>query len=134
MNVSGIEQFRVADGVLVDVRTPSEFAQGHWPGAINVPLFDDEQRSLVGRAYKQQGRSQAIQLGLRLTGPVLEDLSKDLTQVAGGSDRPLRIYCWRGGMRSNSMAWLASLQNHPALVLEGMNRIEGYGQNRMLRP
>ena len=119
MNVSGIEQFRVADGVLVDVRTPSEFAQGHWPGAINVPLFDDEQRSLVGRAYKQQGRSQAIQLGLRLTGPVLEDLSKELTQVAGGSDRPLRIYCWRGGMRSNSMAWLASLQNHPSLVLEG---------------
>ena len=78
MNVSGIEQFRVADGVLVDVRTPSEFAQGHWPGAINVPLFDDEQRSLVGRAYKQQGRSQAIQLGLRLTGPVLEDLSKEM--------------------------------------------------------
>ncbi len=50
--VSGIDQFRAASGTLVDVRTPSEFAQGHWPGAINIPLFDDEQRAIVGRAYK----------------------------------------------------------------------------------
>ena len=117
--VSGIDQFRAASGTLVDVRTPSEFAQGHWPGAINIPLFDDEQRAIVGRTYKQKGRKQAIELGLSFTGPALVDLSKALTKAAGGPDQPLRLYCWRGGMRSNSMAWLASLQDHPTLVLEG---------------
>ncbi len=118
-NVSAIDQFRAASGTLVDVRTPSEFARGHWPGAINVPLFDDDQRSLVGRAYKQQGRRQAIELGLSLIGPALADLSKALTHAAGGTEQALRMYCWRGGMRSNSMAWLAGLQDHPTLVLEG---------------
>ena len=118
-NVSDIDQFREARGTLVDVRTPSEFAQGHWPGAINIPLFDDEQRAIVGRTYKQKGRKQAIELGLSFTGPALVDLSKALTKAAGGTDQPLRLYCWRGGMRSNSMAWLAALQDHPTLVLEG---------------
>ena len=118
-NVSGIDQFRAASGTLVDVRTPSEFRQGHWPDAINIPLFDDEQRAVVGRAYKQQGRKQAIELGLSFTGPALVELSKALTKAAGGPDQPLRLYCWRGGMRSNSMAWLARLQDHPTLVLEG---------------
>ena len=118
-NVSGIDQFRTASGTLVDVRTPSEFAQGHWPGAINIPLFDDEQRAVVGRTYKQKGRKQAIELGLSFTGPALVDLSKALTKAAGGPDQPLRLYCWRGGMRSNSMAWLAALKDHPTLVLEG---------------
>ena len=118
-DVTGIDQFRAASGTLVDVRSPSEFAQGHWPGALNVPLFDDDQRAKVGRAYKQKGRSHAIQLGLKLIGPSLAERSKALTRAAGGSDLPLRLYCWRGGMRSNSMAWLASLQDHPALVLEG---------------
>ncbi|MEJ6586235.1 MAG: tRNA 2-selenouridine(34) synthase MnmH [Synechococcus sp. ChBW.bin.23] len=118
-NVSGIDQFRAASGTLVDVRTPSEFAQGHWPGAINIPLFGDEQRAIVGRTYKQKGRKQAIELGLSFTGPALVDLSKALTKAAGGPDQPLRLYCWRGGMRSNSMAWLAALKDHPTLVLEG---------------
>lgn len=118
-NVSGIDQFRTASGTLVDVRTPSEFEQGHWPGAINIPLFNDEQRAVVGRTYKQKGRKQAIELGLSFTGPALVDLSKALTKAAGGPDQPLRLYCWRGGMRSNSMAWLAALKDHPTLVLEG---------------
>ncbi len=58
-----IQQLRELKGPLVDVRSPSEFEKGHWPGAINVPLFNDEERAAVGTAYKQQGRTQAIHRG-----------------------------------------------------------------------
>ena len=92
----------------MDVRSPGEFQQGHWPGAINIPLFSDEQRSDVGTLYKRVGREQAIQRGLEIVGPSMANLSEALQKAAGDSQN-LRIYCWRGGMRSNSMAWLANL-------------------------
>ncbi|WP_067325692.1 tRNA 2-selenouridine(34) synthase MnmH [Synechococcus sp. MIT S9504] len=117
--VTGLNCFRMATGTIVDVRTPTEFAQGHWPGAVNIPLFSDDQRHQVGLSYKQQGRLEAIQLGLKLCGPSLETLSVALTTAAGGPTKPLRIYCWRGGMRSNSMGWLAGLSDHPVSVLDG---------------
>ena len=117
--LTGIDEFRTAAGPVVDVRTPSEFMQGHWPGAVNVPLFTDDQRHQVGLTYKQQGRLDAIKLGLQLCGPALAQLSAQLTAAAARPSAPLRIYCWRGGMRSNSMAWLAGLSDHPATVLEG---------------
>lgn len=117
--VTGLDGFRTAAGAIVDVRTPSEFIQGHWPGAVNIPLFTDDQRHQVGLAYKQQGRLEAIELGLKLCGPNLACLSTALTEAANGPSAPLRIYCWRGGLRSNSMAWLAGLSDHRVLVLEG---------------
>ena len=58
-----IQQLRELKGPLVDVRSPGEFEKGHWPGAINVPLFNDEERAAVGTTYKQQGRTPAIHLG-----------------------------------------------------------------------
>ena len=119
MTAASLESFREAAGPLVDVRTPGEFKQGHWPGAVNIPLFTDQQRHDVGLTYKQEGRHAAIQLGLALSGPRLGKLSESLTRTAGGVAEPLRLYCWRGGMRSNSMAWLAGLSDHPVCVLEG---------------
>ena len=117
--VIDLESFRSAAGTVIDARTPAEFQQGHWPGAINVPLFTNEERHQVGLTYKQQGRLEAIELGLQLCGPSLAKLSAGLRTAAGGPGEPLRLYCWRGGMRSNSMAWLASLSDHPVTVLEG---------------
>ena len=117
--VIDLESFRSAAGPVIDARTPAEFQQGHWPGAINVPLFSNEERHQVGLTYKQQGRLEAIALGLELCGPSLAKLSAALREAAGGPGEPLRLYCWRGGMRSNSMAWLASLSDHPVTVLEG---------------
>ena len=54
-----IERFRQANGPVVDVRSPAEFNKGHWPGAINLALFSDEQRAAVGITYKKKGRQQA---------------------------------------------------------------------------
>ena len=112
------QTFRQSPGRLVDVRSPGEFRQGHWPGAINIPLFSDAERAEVGTTYKQQGRDQAVERGLELVGPALADMARALKQAAD-PDTGLRIYCWRGGMRSNSMAWLAGLVDQSALVLDG---------------
>ena len=100
-----IEQLRKVGGPLVDVRSPGEYAQGHWPGAINIPLFSDAERAEVGTTYKREGRLPAIHLGLAMTGPKLSHLAKELDKLRNQGDP--RIYCWRGGMRSASVAWLA---------------------------
>ena len=59
---------------LVDVRSPSEFARGHIPGAISLPLMGDDARKDVGTTYKKSGRFAAIQVGLSHVGPKLPKL------------------------------------------------------------
>ena len=93
-------------GAIIDVRTPAEFAQGHIPGAVNVPLFSNQERTEIGIVYIQQGRIPAVSLGLRRVGPRLEELARTLLGLTDPADRRLRIHCWRGGMRSASVAWL----------------------------
>ena len=114
---TSIDQLRQLRGPLIDVRSPSEFERGHWPGAFNLPLFSDDERAAVGTSYKQDGRLEAIHLGLRITGPKMADLAEQLDQFRG-PDR-LRLYCWRGGMRSASMAWLAQQIDLKPLLLQG---------------
>ena len=105
-----VTDFRNFTSPIVDVRSPSEFSQGHWPGAINIPLFSDIEREAIGKAYKRESRLKAILVGLKYTLPnttkLLEIIIKTITNQKGG-DKSLRIYCWRGGMRSASFAWLA---------------------------
>ena len=115
-----IDGFLQGSGPVVDVRTPAEFAQGHIPGARNLPLFSDGERAEVGTTYKQQGRQKAVQLGLALVGPKLAALGSTLTAwSAETAGAPLRIHCWRGGMRSGSVAWLADTLDLPCTLLEG---------------
>ena len=100
---------------VLDIRTPAEFCQGHLPGAVSFPLFSDEERVVVGTLFKQQGRNQAVLKGLELVGPKL----KKFVLKAAKFEGPLYLYCWRGGMRSNSMAWLLSTAGRDVYVLEG---------------
>lgn len=113
----GIEAFLQGRGPVLDVRSPAEFLQGHLPGAINLPLFSDDERAAVGTTFKQEGRQPAIALGLELIGPRLSHLAGLLRERGPGDD--LRIHCWRGGMRSGSVAWLAELLERRVLLLEG---------------
>ncbi|QEY31588.1 tRNA 2-selenouridine(34) synthase MnmH [Synechococcus sp. RSCCF101] len=112
-----VSAFLAGSGALLDVRSPSEHAQGRLPGSRNLPLFDDAERAAVGTAYKQQGRQQAIQLGLELVGPRLGALAEELRDE--DASQPLRLYCWRGGMRSASVAWLAETVGREVRLLEG---------------
>lgn len=102
---------------LLDVRSPSEFKQGHIEGAISFPLFSDEERSEVGTIYKKISPEQALLRGLQIIGPKMHDMV-----VAAKKIIPLGnvgIYCWRGGKRSNSLAWLLDLAGFHVQLLSG---------------
>jgi tRNA 2-selenouridine synthase len=93
---------------VIDVRSPSEFANGHFPNAHNLPLLDDNERAIIGTLYKQQGVQSAIYRGLELVGPKMVTLLQNGELLANSSGQ-LLVYCWRGGQRSGSMAWLLRL-------------------------
>jgi tRNA 2-selenouridine synthase len=106
------------DNPVVDVRSPSEYRKGHIPCAVNIPLFDDETRAEVGIAYKQRGRGKAILKGLELAGPGLSARLEKALHLSKEKNK-LLVYCWRGGMRSETMAWLFSLGDIDIKLLEG---------------
>lgn len=140
---------------IIDLRSPGEFARDHLPGAVSVPLFDDQQRAIVGTLYKQESPEAAYEAGLEmveagmderiekilgrklpgtewksrfreLAGHLRQQLSEPslLLQQEGsltvlGTD-PIILHCWRGGMRSQSMALLLrSLGETEIGLLEG---------------
>lgn len=115
----GVEEFlnKARHGRIVDVRSPAEFQKGHIPGAINIPIFTNKERAEVGTVYKQQSREDAILLGLDIVGPKLRKIADKGKQEA--IDNQLYVYCWRGGMRSEKMAWLFELNGIETNVLEG---------------
>lgn len=90
------------DVQIIDVRSPGEFEEGHIPGAVNMPLFTDEERAAVGTTYKQVSREAAIDLGYEYVNPKLEEFVK--TAKKFHTQKGLIIHCWRGGMRSASVA------------------------------
>lgn len=102
---------------VVDVRSPSEFNTGHIPGAFNIPLFDDDERAAVGIRYKKEGRVRAILEGLRLSGPSMNSKLDQALKLS--KEGKLLVHCWRGGMRSEAMAWLFSLGEIETDILEG---------------
>ena len=101
---------------VVDVRSPGEYRQGHIAGAVNIPLFNDEERAAVGTTYVQVGRNEAVLQGLELAGKKMRALCEAALTLKSGQ---LLLYCWRGGMRSRSMAWLFEMTGLSCLVLEG---------------
>lgn len=102
---------------VIDVRTPAEFLKGHIPGAINIPLFSNEERAVIGTLYKQQGQLAAVMKGLEMVGPRLTAYVSDVTAVAPG--RKVLMHCWRGGMRSGSFAQLLRACGFEVSTLKG---------------
>ncbi len=82
-----VTDFRNLTSPIVDVRSPSEFSQGHWPGAINIPLFSDMEREEIGKSYKRESRLKAVLIGLKVTLPstskLLEILINTITKRKG---------------------------------------------------
>ncbi|SIT10460.1 tRNA 2-selenouridine synthase [Roseivivax lentus] len=90
---------------VIDVRSPAEFAEDHLPGAINLPVLDDAERARVGTIYKQDSPFRARKIGAALVFKnAARHIEGPLADRAGGW-QPL-VYCWRGGQRSGSMAWM----------------------------
>ena len=98
---------------ILDARSPAEYQMGHIPQAYNLPLFSNEERAQVGTLYKQTGRYEALLTGLDIVGSKMRNLVETASDLA--VDRLVLVHCWRGGMRSESVAWLltrAGLQAH----------------------
>lgn len=110
-------QFLNASGPILDVRSPGEYEQGHIPSAVSFPLFDNDERAKVGTCYQQRGRDEAIELGLELVGPKLVQFVREANALTGA--RHVRVHCWRGGMRSGSMAWLLETAGFSVVTLAG---------------
>lgn len=88
----------------IDVRTPLEYEEDHIPGAYNVPLLTNEERVEIGTIYKQIGPVEARRRGLELTCSRFYFMVEQIIAVAAG--KPIIVYCWRGGLRSKSVAIL----------------------------
>ncbi|MEY2794218.1 MAG: hypothetical protein RJA76_2210, partial [Bacteroidota bacterium] len=102
---------------ILDVRSPGEFKRAHIPNALSLPLFTDEEREKVGICYKHQGKEKAVELGLEFVGPKLVNFVKYAKKVAFEGE--ILVHCWRGGMRSASMAWLLETAGLKVFLLEG---------------
>lgn len=102
--------------LIVDVRSPKEFNKGHIPQAVNLALFNDEERAKVGTLYKQTGRNEAIEAGLEIVGPKMADFVRFVKPLA--KENKIFVHCWRGGMRSGSMAWLFDTMGYEVYTLK----------------
>jgi tRNA 2-selenouridine synthase len=103
--------------VIIDVRSPGEFASGHIPGAVNIPLLNNEEREAVGTCYKNQGHDAAVDLGFRLVGGKFADYARQARAVCGQQETI--VYCWRGGLRSSIMSWVFDLAGVKVSQLQG---------------
>ncbi len=103
---------------IIDVRSPGEYDHAHIPGAVSIPLFDNEERAVVGTRYKQAGKDAAVLTGLELVGPKLADFVRQARKL-NPSARHVLVHCWRGGMRSGSFAWLLDTAGLTAATLAG---------------
>ena len=123
----GLEKFRMFNGPLIDVRSPGEHYKGNMPNSLNIPLFDNEERSIVGTVYKNYGREKAVIQGLDFLADKIDNMVNKLFEalnvykskkVGSQIEEPtLKIYCARGGMRSQSISWLLEKYNQRNVTL-----------------
>ena len=114
LSPQGLAQF----DAIIDVRSPGEYAEDHLPGAINLPVLDDAERAEVGTIYKQVSPFEARRRGAAL---VSRNIGRHLDAALSAKARDFRplLYCWRGGMRSRSMAVVFSEIGWRTTLVEG---------------
>lgn len=115
-DISVAEAFQLDNPLFIDVRSPAEFAEDTIPGAINIPILDNEERRLVGILYKEKGSDEARRFGMEIVAPKLPKMVNEYMQYAGNK---LVIFCWRGGLRSRAIAQVLQLMNLHVYRLEG---------------
>ncbi|MBI2318517.1 MAG: tRNA 2-selenouridine(34) synthase MnmH, partial [Betaproteobacteria bacterium] len=103
---------------VVDVRSPSEYALDHIPGAVNCPVLDDEERARIGTHYKEVSPFEAKKLGAALVSRNIARHIEEHFAARGERWKPL-VYCWRGGKRSGALAHVLREIGWHAATLEG---------------
>ncbi len=110
------EALNKPNAILIDTRTPKEFAEDHIPNAINLPILSNDERAIVGTIYKQQSKEEAIEKGVALFSKRLPDFMKTISQY---KDTTIIVNCWRGGMRSKTVVALLDSLGYTVLQLVG---------------
>ena len=107
---------------VLDVRSEAEYEHAHIPEALNLPLFNNEERKVVGTIYKQESREEAIKKGLEYFGPKMKDMIlfvENRIKEKKEDNKTILVHCWRGGMRSSGVAWLLDLYGYKVYTLVG---------------
>lgn len=103
---------------VIDVRSPSEFALDHMPGAQSWPVLDDAQRAEVGTLYTQVDPFVANKRGAALIARNIADHIEAHADALPKSWAPL-VYCWRGGNRSGAMAHILARVGFSVVLVQG---------------
>ncbi|KJR99442.1 MAG: tRNA 2-selenouridine synthase [Peptococcaceae bacterium BRH_c4a] len=112
------EAINISDAVMVDVRSEDEYQEASIPGAVNVPLLNNEERARVGTQYKQVNHNSARRLGLEIVSPKLAEMVKAIdTLVSPG--KKVVLFCWRGGTRSQFVAYMLDQMGFEVFRIEG---------------
>lgn len=111
-----LEEARAGGHQVIDVRSPGEYLAGTIPGAINIPLFDEDERSVIGTIYRHGGHEQAVDQGFSYVEKKLAEL---LTAFQPMQSTTIAVFCARGGMRSLSVVNLLVQSGYKAFQLEG---------------
>jgi tRNA 2-selenouridine synthase len=106
------------DYILVDVRSKGEYDKFTIPGALNIPIFDDEERRIIGTVYKNESVEKAKKLGIQMVSAKLLALYEKFSALRSGH-RSIVIFCERGGMRSSSLWALFNSIGLKTVKLEG---------------
>ncbi len=104
------------DYIFIDVRTPKEFEEDHIINAVNIPIFSNEERAIIGTIYSKESQEKAIDKGIKYFS---KNLPKIMSKIKPFQNKKLIIYCWRGGMRSKSFASLLSTVGYDVKQLVG---------------
>lgn len=111
---------------VLDVRSPSEYKHAHLPGAFSVPIFSDEERKIIGTAYTKESRQIAVDHGLQFFSERMKNIYQEVKNITDRiknkndfTANTLLVHCWRGGMRSDAVAWLLNLYGYKVFVLKG---------------
>lgn len=113
------EALKLENSIFVDVRSPAEFNEATIVGSINIPIYNNEERALLGKIYNTKGSNIAIEKGLEIASYKLVDIYNKF-KVLKNDYSNIIVFCWRGGMRSRSIAsilYLVRLNN--VFLLEG---------------
>jgi len=117
---------------IVDVRSPGEYETGHIPRAHNIPIFTNEERAKVGTTYKRLGKDPAVLQGLEIVGTKLRSFADSARKLS--VNNTLLVHCWRGGMRSESMAWLFETVGIKCILLTGgYKAFRNYGKSQFTK-
>jgi tRNA 2-selenouridine synthase len=113
-----IDKIKDEEIIIIDLRSPMEYREATIPGAINLPLFTDEERQIIGWTYVNESVDKAKKLGIEAVSKKLPQLYESIYEL-DKNKKKLLFFCARGGMRSSSLCALLNSLGVDAIKLSG---------------